>query len=171
MWTYNYSDELYHYGIKGMKWGVRRYQNKDGTLTAAGKAKYGSDISQRKVKHVKKQFQTGLKTKSIDMEPLHSKVRKEVHQSKEGKALSNVQKYFDAIYKQAESQGISRSQVVFDKATADWYNGLNDAYSKKLTETAKKYVDEYASVTLKSLGYEDTKAGREWLKKQNFMDW
>lgn len=29
--------ELMHYGIKGMKWGVRRYQNKDGTLTAAGK--------------------------------------------------------------------------------------------------------------------------------------
>lgn len=29
--------ELYHYGTKGMKWGVRRYQNKDGSLTAAGK--------------------------------------------------------------------------------------------------------------------------------------
>lgn len=29
--------ELYHWGIKGMKWGVRRYQNRDGTLTAAGK--------------------------------------------------------------------------------------------------------------------------------------
>lgn len=33
----NYEYELYHYGIKGMKWGVRRYQNKDGSLTPAGK--------------------------------------------------------------------------------------------------------------------------------------
>lgn len=36
MWTYNYN-ELYHHGVKGMKWGVRRYQNKDGSLTSAGK--------------------------------------------------------------------------------------------------------------------------------------
>ena len=41
MWTYNYTypNYLAHYGIKGMKWGIRRYQNADGTLTAAGKAR------------------------------------------------------------------------------------------------------------------------------------
>lgn len=34
---------LYHAGIKGMKWGVRRYQNKDGTLTDAGRKRYARD--------------------------------------------------------------------------------------------------------------------------------
>lgn len=38
-----YKNELYHWGIKGMKWGVRRYQNKDGTQTAAGKKHYNGD--------------------------------------------------------------------------------------------------------------------------------
>jgi hypothetical protein len=39
--------ELYHWGIKGMKWGERRYQNKDGTLTAAGKRRYNRDADEK----------------------------------------------------------------------------------------------------------------------------
>lgn len=37
-------NELYHHGIFGMKWGIRRYQNEDGTLTEAGKKRYNRDI-------------------------------------------------------------------------------------------------------------------------------
>ena len=37
------SNELYHHGIRGQKWGVRRFQNKDGTLTPAGRRHYDED--------------------------------------------------------------------------------------------------------------------------------
>lgn len=38
-----YETELSHHGIKGQKWGVRRFQNKDGTLTSKGKKRYRTD--------------------------------------------------------------------------------------------------------------------------------
>ncbi len=40
------NNELYHHGILGQKWGVRRYQNADGTLTAAGKKRVSKSYEQ-----------------------------------------------------------------------------------------------------------------------------
>lgn len=37
MWQYQNTDELYHHGVPGQRWGFRRYQNPDGTLTPAGR--------------------------------------------------------------------------------------------------------------------------------------
>ena len=42
--------ELYHYGIKGQKWGVRRYQNDDGSLTPSGKKRYSDDSQINSIK-------------------------------------------------------------------------------------------------------------------------
>lgn len=45
--------ELYHWGIKGQKWGVRRFQNKDGSLTAQGKKRYSDDQTSKDNKSTK----------------------------------------------------------------------------------------------------------------------
>lgn len=47
-------DYLEHHGIMGMKWGVRRYQNEDGSYTEAGRKRYGIGSERKSAKQVKR---------------------------------------------------------------------------------------------------------------------
>lgn len=60
----NTYEEIYHHGIKGQKWGVRRYQNADGRLTSAGKKRYSSSSDNEAVSETSKKrgLSKGAKT-------------------------------------------------------------------------------------------------------------
>lgn len=77
---------LYHHGTKGMKWGIRRYQNKDGSLTPAGRKRYSSEVSRLKdrEKIIKNRERTNAK-----IEKLKSK---EAELDAREKALANPKK-------------------------------------------------------------------------------
>lgn len=62
------NNELQHYGIKGMQWGRRRFQNKDGSLTAAGKKRYKSEMDKLKAeeKAIKTREATKAKLAKLD---------------------------------------------------------------------------------------------------------
>lgn len=69
-------EELKHYGIKGMKWGVRRFQNSDGSLTSEGRKRYnGNDLkeAQKKVDKGKAMVDGVKKTRVKAAEKQHEK--------------------------------------------------------------------------------------------------
>ena len=104
-------DELYHYGIKGQKWGVRRYQNKDGSLTPAGKKRRSSSDEVR----------------NMSTDELRQKVRR----------LNNEQRYIDLTRSSSSSisktaDGIERASRIGGDANRIYksMNGENNPYSK-----------------------------------------
>ena len=65
-----YTVELYHHGTKGMKWGVRRYQNKDGSLTAAGRVRYGMSKVGEKVSGAIKKKREERRVEKLRKKPI-----------------------------------------------------------------------------------------------------
>lgn len=126
---YKNDNELYHYGVKGQKWGVRRYQNPDGTLTPKGKAR----LNTYKEKEWKKVNKTRAKALSANDADTMRQIKK--RQSK----IMNV---VDSDHKKNDRAIESNNK--FNKSVEVAYNSVNTSlknltYSQMMSE--KKAVN------------------------------
>lgn len=147
------NDELYHWGIKGMKWGIRRYQNEDGTLTPAGKKRYIKEYLKASTRYNKEKWAASTSFKKQAQDTVDESIRdpnSEFHKTmRDWGSISNDEyedhwnKEINEIYNES-----------FTKALNDF------AKSNKYHQKMQAMLDEYGARNLNDV--QET-----WTKMEN----
>lgn len=144
---------LAHHGIKGQKWGIRRYQNKDGSLTAAGK-KRAATLEKKYAKVTGKNIQTRSNSTSNHMSK--EKMREETRNLQEKRAYLQAKK--DVITLEKQVSKLESSDINKGKA-------FSKKYAKKAVQTlwkdiawpmARDAMKNYAKDRIKNLKHSNT---------------
>lgn len=136
MWTYNYegySDVLEHHGIPGMKHGIRRYQNKDGSLTPAGRQRYYKEALGRDKAKADKHL---AKANKYQTKSYHQESEREFMLEEGGHSKRKIEK---TAIKQTKLE--EKAQKERDKAEAI-LNGEGRNAMKAKKQIAKAYQKE-----------------------------
>ena len=132
MWEWNDgTNYLEHHGIIGQKWGVRRYQNEDGSLTKAGKERYGSEKSDN--------YAAPNSTTTAQ------KSKKSKYQNEDGSLTNEGVKRYNRILV-GEAKNGAHVNSVKEKYQAKKSKEVLDADEKRRTtrEAFTKYINEAA---------------------------
>lgn len=154
-------NELTHWGIKGMRWGIRRYQNRDGTLTTAGKKRYAKEMEKLKQEErvAKNQQRTKAKLDKLDEKrreieaiksgkpvpkPTEKRPRKtSVHDMSDEELKEVVNRLnLERMYKQLNPEQVSAGKKFANKV-------MNDVVVPAATEVGKNALKDYMSKALK----------------------
>lgn len=178
MWVYNDSLSLEHHGIKGQRWGIRRYQNADGSLTVAGKKRYDSISADKTRREIQKAVNAqrgerygssnrwmsgyGIGKNSDKVQAEKRKAYKDWVESDAYKNAVKNQKKLDTLY--------NNGKISVDDYDSQYHKVWNEAEKARpvsnsyvVVGRARKYVDDYVQTVgkqqtiayLKDLGFDD----------------
>lgn len=119
-------DYIVHYGILGMKWGIRRYQNKDGSLTPAGKKRLEKLDKEREAL-------TGNQSSKDSSSSSSTKKVSEMSDEELRNAVTRLQ--LEQRYKELKPRHVSAGKRFVKKI-------INDVLIPSATDVAKKAVKE-----------------------------
>lgn len=155
-------DELCHWGIKGMRWGFRRYQNKDGSLTPEGKKRYDAELEKVKKKeeklqnklHVKQQMDA-LKARKQGIKDMKKRLKNgDVDEVNDDKNDTNVKKDISKMTndeikeltaRQKVENELKRAEQDAKRIEADYWKGELDRLSNQsqLKEANKSGITKF----------------------------
>ena len=157
--TYN---ELYHHGILGMHWGIRKYQNNDGSLTAQGRLRYGVETGKQKLSDLQKRSMKSLNSKWVDtldkynqkgyLDWLDSKADAPFSATRSMKrytstsakdpfkAFENLQRYLDMDAHTKTNSPETRGGQ-FKEIDQNAFRKLASSYNSRYTDAGKRWAD------------------------------
>lgn len=150
------NNELYHHGIKNMKWGIRRFQNKDGSLTPAGKKRYDKEVAKLKAEKKKLRNEISVQKKADKLKQLEKERDALKAQSKNLKKNSKTTTQED---KQAETIEQKRERLLKSTDAKELYENRALLTKNELDERINR-IDTEAKLKSKIV-VEKQKTGRD----------
>ena len=167
--------ELYHFGIKGQRWGVRRFQSPDGTLTAAGKARYKAykkDFkSYNKLNRHVSASQKHLKEEGVMLDRVRDKYLKE---NKNYEKAMRKSSGFLGLKGAEKAEKVANAQKNMDDAGSEYTKAagtygvakkIADQDVKALRDHVSKMIRSYGKGSINELKTETVKMGQNKLQK------